>query len=562
MVSYSNVSVDGALLKVANMCQNPEGIAIRYGNPRTAEILDSEYLNSRNYVLYKNPKMLARYIDLAKKTRKSYKISETLKRKYKEELADIKRFFADEENKLIHTAPFIATTISKATVDASIYSQKFDLVIFDEASMAYVPQIVFAGGLSKSRFCCLGDFSQLPAIVQSRDNDVLERDIFEYTGITVAVEKGCGHDWLVMLKTQFRMHPDIAQFASRKMYHGLLKSAADMEKKRQPIADLVPASQKAISMIDISGMYSVCTKTSDGSRINFLSALLCLRIAEIISRKYNVGIITPYSAQSRLMMAMVRDLSEVDEGFKRIRTATVHQFQGSEEPVIIYDAVDCYRMKFPGVLLTALKNDTANRLFNVALTRAQGKFILVANRDFYLRKNISKNLMFTDIMETLSGKKAVCDGESIMDTLVPAEDEKEQILSDYPMETWEQYLEDLNHAEKNIAIEIPGLIDDDEEALSELEENLKAASERGVIITVRQDKGIMLPTFLQEYTSGNMELYVTTPVTIIDQSIIWYGQPLCFADFVSEGEIIPTEYPVAFRFAGLHTAKLLKLFLG
>ena len=122
-------------------------------------------------------------------------------------------------------------------------------------------------------------------------------------------------------------------------------------------------------------------------------------------------------------------------------------------------------MKYPGVLLTALKNDTANRLFNVALTRAQGKFILVANRDFYLRKNISKSLMFTDIMETLSGNKAVCDGESIMDTLVPAEDEKEQILSDYPMETWEQYLEDLNHAEKSIAIEIPGLIDDDEEAL-------------------------------------------------------------------------------------------------
>jgi hypothetical protein len=101
---------------------------------------------------------------------------------------------------------------------------------------------------------------------------VLERDIFEYTGITAAVDQGCGHEWLVMLKTQYRMHPDIAAFASKRMYHNLLVSASDMEKKRQQIADLAPVSQKAVSMIDISGMYSVCTKTSDGSRINLLSS--------------------------------------------------------------------------------------------------------------------------------------------------------------------------------------------------------------------------------------------------------------------------------------------------
>ena len=39
-------------------------------------------------------------------------------------------------------------------------------------------------------------------------------------------------------------------------------------------------------------------------------------------------------------------------------------------------------MSFPGSLLTSKKNDTANRLFNVAMTRTQGKFILVANKDY------------------------------------------------------------------------------------------------------------------------------------------------------------------------------------
>lgn len=85
-----------------------------------------------------------------------------------------------------------------------------------------------------------------------------------------------------------------------------------------------------------------------------------------------MGIVTPYSAQSRLIVAMLRDIQAIDKRWEKVSCATVHQFQGSEKPVIIYDAVDCYRMPYPGTLLTSLKNDTANRLFNVAVTRAKG----------------------------------------------------------------------------------------------------------------------------------------------------------------------------------------------
>ena len=53
---------------------------------------------------------------------------------------------------MIHSSLFVATTISKATADKEIYKQQFDVVIFDEASMAYVPQVVFAAGLAKSFF--------------------------------------------------------------------------------------------------------------------------------------------------------------------------------------------------------------------------------------------------------------------------------------------------------------------------------------------------------------------------------------------------------------------------
>ena len=54
--------------------------------------------------------------------------------------------------------------------------------------------------------------------------------------------------------------------------------------------------------------------------------------------------------------------------------------------------------------------------------------------------------------------------------------------------------------------------------------------------------------------------YITTPFTIMDQRIIWFGEPLSAADFISEGEILPTEYFPCLRFEGKHTARILRAF--
>ncbi len=278
-------------------------------------------------------------------------------------------------------------------IDEAVYNQKFDVVIFDEASMAYVPQIVFAAGLANSFFVCLGDFCQLPAIVQNSVDGQLARDIFEYTGITSAIEYQQGHKWLTMLNVQYRMHHSIANFVSQNMYQGLLQTSEKIFESRNEVAEIDPCPEAAMSLIDISGTYSVCTKTMDNSRINILSALISIRLAEKIINQYDVGIITPYSAQARLLLAMLRDLRECDTRWETVSCATVHQFQGSEKTVIIYDAVDCYRMTYPGSLLTTQRNDVSNRLFNVALTRSKGKFIMVSNVDYFKRKKISNKLL-------------------------------------------------------------------------------------------------------------------------------------------------------------------------
>ena len=558
MLSYSNVSVDGALLRVAKKADFPDGKIIRYGYPRTKKLLESETLTSYRYVLHTHPKKAKEYQDLIEAKRKLKK-KDPERVKVNKRLNKIREELLEQEQELIHQAAFVATTVSKAIVDRAIYVQCFDVAIFDEASMAYVPQIVFSAGLAKKHFVCLGDFRQLPAIVQNNTEERLSRDIFEHTGITAAVENGEGHEWLVMLNEQYRMHQDIADFVGEYMYGGRLKTSPKITESREEIAACHPCSDAAMALIDLSGMYSVCTKTMDGSRINILSALMCLRLAEKNIDQHEIGIITPYSAQSRLILSMIRDVQEYDKRWLNVTCATVHQFQGSEKPVIIYDAVDCFRMPYPGTLLTSLKNDTANRLFNVALTRAKGKFILVANVDFLERKYISKNLIFTKALKQIRKDQHCIGGEYILDEMMPGEREEPQIYIEDRETSWSRFVDDLSSAKNRIHIDIPDVIAEDDEAIEALIELLTQKHEEGVDVCIRLPEDIDLPGGLQEYIRPFA--YVTTPVTIIDKKIIWFGQPLYAADFISEGEILDTEYFPCVRFAGVHAARSIQAFL-
>ena len=557
MVSYSNVSVDGALLRVAGMMANPEGKVLRYGYPRLREVVESDILTSYQYILKKYPAKSEEYQQL-RALKKKLKKNDPERQVINKKLNKIREDIQVAERNLIQVAPFVATTISKAVIDKSLYTQEFDVVIFDEASMAYVPQIVFAGGLAKSHFICLGDFCQLPAIVTNKEDDTLHRDIFEYIGIVEAVNNGYGHDWLTMLNVQYRMHYQVAAFSGQYMYTNRLETPDKICESRARIAEFGPMKSKAMSLIDLSGTYSVCKKTMDGSRINILSALVSIKIAEQFVANYDIGIISPYSAQARLILAMIRDLREKDERFNNVTSATVHQFQGSERSIIIYDAVDCFRMPYPGNLLTSLKNEEANRLFNVALTRAKGKFIMIANKDYMIRKNLSNNLMFRKVLDEVTRKNAKIAGNDLIEML-QENGNNYGTIADTRENTWQTFLNDINSAKKNIHIDIPGQLDDNNEAWDSLYVSFEELKANDINIKIRAEEGNMIPDGLEKYVSRHP--YVTNPVTVIDEHIIWFGQPLCAADFITEGKVLPTEVFPCIRFEGKYTARLLKAFL-
>lgn len=59
MLSYSNVSVDGAVMRVHSLSKKKKpGVLLRYGYPRRSDLLEHEYLTSYNLAIHNHPKLM------------------------------------------------------------------------------------------------------------------------------------------------------------------------------------------------------------------------------------------------------------------------------------------------------------------------------------------------------------------------------------------------------------------------------------------------------------------------------------------------------------------------
>ena len=551
MLSYSNVSVDGAILRVTSLKNDVfPGQLVRYGFPKDKRISEHPYLSSYNLAINNYPDLLKRRTQLQAEKKRLEKNDPKLIQVEKE-LNEIRRELRAAESQCVRNAKFVATTVSKAIVDKEIRNGAFDVVIFDEASMATIPQIAYAAKLARKNFVCMGDFRQLPPIVQSSKESPLNADIFQYCGITQAVDQGSNHKWLCLLDTQYRMHPEIADFAGRSIYNGLLKSANGMTEKREKTVMAEPFAGRAMEFVDLSGTMSTCIKSSDDSHANVLSAFVTFSLALKAAQTQEVGIITPYHAQSRLLHAMVRDVNELEALPHAIKCATVHQFQGSEEDVIVYDAVDCYRLPFPGALIASTAGRYADRLFNVAMTRSKGKFICVANGSFMRNKGMSENLMF---MQMLKSYRATA--PMIPEIIRPDDDLEKYYLDFVEKENQvDEFIKDLATARREIRIDIPDSPANSDINTTRIAQALAEAQSRGVKVFVRAESKKNLHPTLKYFAVENH--YLTDPIALIDKTVTWFGMPESAACFKIEGRTSAINNRPCIRFWGTHTAKIL-----
>ncbi|HZG72394.1 MAG TPA: AAA domain-containing protein, partial [Chondromyces sp.] len=524
IMGHSNASVDVLVRELAVFLQEKErwttGDVIRYGAIRTTEDSVFKKLGTEGFLANLLPDLFEEKERLEEeKERLKASIS---KRMYKSDAADmlelekklsrIRERWKKEEEKVVEKATVIATTLSKAAIDPAIYNGEFDIAIIDEASMAYVPQIAFAASLAKHIVVC-GDFKQLPPIAVSRHPLVakwLKKDIFEHAGMIKAVQQYNGHPHLLLLKEQRRMHPDISAFTNKVIYEGRVGDDPGIKSQREDIASKAPFREQAAVLVNTHTnlMFTLKDKYSS-SRYNLWSLFTALQL--MLEAKMNgllsIGYISPYRIQARLMNVLLASFFPKEWAKGEVAAATVHRFQGSERDMIVFDTVDSSPQPDAGALLTGKESE---RLVNVAVTRARGKFLLLADSPF-LEKNASSR---TAVRQLHSYLKKVHYQEKQTGQSV------HKRLQWYERRDDRKWLFDIIQAKRRIVIGLPPKM----KPTSRLWAAVKKNRHNVHIKVLSKYRSLPVPSIELEYA------VIPFPFILIDEKIFWLGAPL------SEGE--------------------------
>jgi len=315
------------------------------------------------------------------------------------EVAKIEEALKRVEETIIAEAKVIATTLTRAYLRDSIQSRRFDTVILDEASMAPIPALWVAASLADANAVVVGDWKQLPPIVQSSGDMAkkwLGRGIFEEAGL---LSHDAGRDRLISLLKQRRMHPEISAIPNHLFYDGRLTDWPGIEQDPEELTGWYAGHDNAVFLVDTGPVGAWVTSVPRGrgaSRLNFLSGTICVDIAEGLLRadRANVPadtpkilIVCPYRAQAAFLGLLLREHGLEGE----VKAGTVHSFQGSEAPVVILDLVNDEPHWRVG-MFDPSRDGATKPLLNVAVTRAERRLIIVGDFDYILK--MSKEAFF------------------------------------------------------------------------------------------------------------------------------------------------------------------------
>lgn len=390
----SNIAADVALLHLTAQLAESDCAdlidkrqILRYGYPRKTEILTRpELLGSE--AMEANSKKIDAYARQLKQA-KSRKAPPDQIAKLRAGLLAVQEYQKELVLAHVNHCRVVVTTTTQCYMTRSpIQVARWSTIVIDEVTMVPPAVCLYISSLAEKRFLLAGDPRQLGPVFENlrgeegTDSDAycwLGQDIFAFSELPLGEESTPTTDArLTRITSQRRCTADI--WAPISHLYPRVASLVD-EAKLAPITQLDPQASTAVAVVDLARSQhpAGCSriKKSWENRGSAQTAVdLAAEMLKQTKTNISIAIITPYRGQYQRLKRLIANQDLED----RVTCGTVHQFQGSEADVVVFDPVDGPGRPNVGHMLTGKQG---TRLTNVAISRARAKLIVLADLPWY-----------------------------------------------------------------------------------------------------------------------------------------------------------------------------------
>ncbi len=282
----------------------------------------------------------------------------------------------------------------------------FDIAIVDEAGHATFAETVVPL-CSAKKVVLIGDDKQLPPMLGEKLDCRCNMDELCKSCAVGTDGRQCWYEYSMfqylwendkvfklprlMLDTQFRMHPDIADFISETFYEGKLKNGVSAKDRKFSFGSF----RDPVCLLSTSSQSNRFEEWRGTSCANPLEAELVRGIVEelassleggavqgVSSRPLSLAVITPYAAQETLLRSKLSHCyrSSGQLVFSAEDIASVDRFQGDERDVVIASFVRSPKRSLKGGRRSPKLTFVHDlKRMNVAFSRARRMLIMVGD---------------------------------------------------------------------------------------------------------------------------------------------------------------------------------------
>lgn len=275
--------------------------------------------------------------------------------------------------------------INKALESLDPHSNKFDVVIIDEASQSDISAIAIL--YMAKKVIIVGDDKQVSPLAVGIDLEEIQSLIAMYLANTVAnahlyTAKTSLYDIAattfqpLMLREHFRCVPEIIGFSNGLSYDYKIKPLRD-----ESDSSLLPA---VVQYRVANGKRSGKSKINKEEAMTILALMkACMQIPEYNNKTFGIISMLGDEQAKYIRQLIAKHIDPIENEERRILCGNASNFQGDERDVIFLSMVDSNEGNGPLSLVGFGIEDATRKRYNVAASRARDQLWVVNSLDPY-----------------------------------------------------------------------------------------------------------------------------------------------------------------------------------